>query len=80
MLLLPDLSPHSLGALLALYEHRAFVLGSLWEHPSPTKWGVELGKRHAGEIRRRCGPPRKAPRRHSTAGLLARLRTPPAAT
>ncbi|MDO5692973.1 MAG: glucose-6-phosphate isomerase [Pseudomonadota bacterium] len=50
VLLLPELSPRSLGALLALYEHRAFVLGALWGVNSFDQWGVELGKRHAGEI------------------------------
>ncbi|MCL1961000.1 MAG: glucose-6-phosphate isomerase, partial [Desulfovibrionaceae bacterium] len=74
MLLLPDLSPRSLGALLALYEHRAFALGSLWGINSFDQWGVELGKRHAGEIetalRTGQGPALDA----STAGLLERLR------
>lgn len=50
LLLLPDLSPRSLGALLALYEHRTFALGSLWGIDSFDQWGVELGKRHAGEV------------------------------
>ena len=40
----------SIGALLALYEHRTFALGSLWGINSFDQWGVELGKRHAGEI------------------------------
>ncbi len=81
VLLLPDLSACSLGALLSLYEHRTFVLGSLWGLNSFDQWGVELGKRHAGEIE-------AALQAHtegsvldaSTAGLLARLKTPPAAT
>ncbi|MEZ5605908.1 MAG: glucose-6-phosphate isomerase [Burkholderiaceae bacterium] len=81
VLLLPDLSPHSLGALLALYEHRAFVLGSLWGINSFDQWGVELGKRHAGEIEAALRAPTEGtPLDASTAGLLARLRTPPAAT
>jgi glucose-6-phosphate isomerase len=50
VLLLTDQSPRSIGALLALYEHRTFVLGSLWGLNSFDQWGVELGKRHAGEI------------------------------
>ena len=74
VLLLPDLSPHSLGALLALYEHRAFALGSLWGINSFDQWGVELGKGHADQIeaalRGGAGPALDA----STAGLLARLR------
>ena len=50
VLLLPDQSAQSIGALLALYEHRTFALGSLWGINSFDQWGVELGKRHAGEI------------------------------
>ncbi len=49
-LLLDRLNPESLGALLALYEHRVFVSGSLWGINSFDQWGVELGKRHAGPI------------------------------
>ena len=75
-LLLPDLSPRSLGALLALYEHRTFVLGALWGINSFDQWGVELGKQHAEEIRRalECGleDPRLDP---STRALAERLRT-----
>ena len=75
-LLLPDLSPRSLGALLALYEHRTFVLGALWGINSFDQWGVELGKQHAEEIRRalECGleDPRLDP---STRALAELLRT-----
>lgn len=49
-LLLPDLDAASLGALLALYEHRTAALGALWGVNSFDQWGVELGKRHAGDI------------------------------
>lgn len=49
-LLLSDLSQRSVGALLALYEHRTFALGALWGINSFDQWGVELGKRHAGPI------------------------------
>ena len=44
-LLLDDLSPHSLGMLIALYEHKVFVQGVIWEINSFDQWGVELGKR-----------------------------------
>lgn len=50
VLLLDDLSPQSLGALLALYEHRTFAAGSLWGLNSFDQWGVELGKQHAGDV------------------------------
>ncbi len=49
-LLLPDADAASLGALLALCEHRTAALGALWGVNSFDQWGVELGKRHAGDI------------------------------
>ena len=73
-LLLPDLSPHSVGALLALYEHRTFVLGSLWGINSFDQWGVELGKRHAGPIEAALKNGALDDLDPSTAGLLRRLR------
>jgi glucose-6-phosphate isomerase len=44
------LTPATLGALLALYEHRVFVQGVLWDVNSFDQWGVELGKELAGRI------------------------------
>ena len=44
-LLLKDLSPYNLGALIALYEHKIFVQGVLWNVNSYDQWGVELGKK-----------------------------------
>ncbi|MEQ9465156.1 MAG: glucose-6-phosphate isomerase, partial [Haliea sp.] len=41
---LDAVTPHSLGALLALYEHRTFCSGQLWGINSFDQWGVELGK------------------------------------
>ena len=38
------LTPHTLGALVALYEHSVFVQGSIWNIDSFDQWGVELGK------------------------------------
>lgn len=49
-LLLDDLSPESVGALLALYEHRTFVAGVLWGVNPFDQWGVERGKVLAEEI------------------------------
>ncbi|WP_337843247.1 glucose-6-phosphate isomerase [Rheinheimera sp.] len=43
-LLLPELSPYYLGALIALYEHKVFCQGVLWNINSFDQWGVELGK------------------------------------
>ncbi len=44
VLLLERLTPETFGALLALYEHKVFVQGSLWNINSFDQWGVELGK------------------------------------
>ena len=44
-ILLDELSPYSLGALIALYEHKIFVQGVLWDINSYDQWGVELGKK-----------------------------------
>ncbi len=45
-----QLTPHSLGALIALYEHKVFVQGTIWHVNSFDQWGVELGKVLAGRI------------------------------
>jgi glucose-6-phosphate isomerase len=44
------LTPASLGRLVALYEHKVFVQGSVWRINSFDQWGVELGKALAGRI------------------------------
>lgn len=44
ILLLNELSPKNFGALIALYEHKVFVQGSIWNINSYDQWGVELGK------------------------------------
>ena len=49
-LLLQQLSPASLGALIALYEHRIFVSGAIWNINSFDQWGVELGKQLAKQL------------------------------
>ena len=58
-LLIKKLTPESLGALIALYEHKIFVQGIIWNIFSYDQWGVELGKQlatsilneiHSGEI------------------------------
>ena len=45
-----SLNPATLGALLALYEHRTFCSGQLWGINSFDQWGVELGKEIGAEI------------------------------
>jgi len=49
-LLFSQLTPHALGALIALYEHITFVQGVLWGVNSFDQWGVELGKRLAHQL------------------------------
>ncbi|MBI3479076.1 MAG: glucose-6-phosphate isomerase [Nitrosomonadales bacterium] len=49
-LLFDKLDPHTLGMLIALYEHKVFVQGVVWNINSFDQWGVELGKQLAGKI------------------------------
>jgi glucose-6-phosphate isomerase len=49
-ILMQQLDPHSLGALLALYEHKIFVQGVIWQINSYDQWGVELGKQLGKEV------------------------------
>jgi len=49
-LLIEQLTPTSLGALIALYEHKLFVQGIIWNIYSFDQWGVELGKQLANSI------------------------------
>jgi glucose-6-phosphate isomerase len=73
-LLLDKLTPASLGALLALQEHRVFVSGAVWGIDSFDQWGVELGKLLARDIEPRLASGDASGLDGSTAGLLARLR------
>jgi glucose-6-phosphate isomerase len=50
VILAERLTPHSLGALVALYEHSVFTQGTVWEINSFDQWGVELGKALAQRI------------------------------
>lgn len=50
MLLIDRLTPQSLGKLIALYEHKTFCQGVIWNIFSFDQWGVELGKQMAGKI------------------------------
>ncbi len=50
MLVFNQLTPHSLGSLIALYEHKIYVLSVLWDLNAFDQWGVELGKKLAGPI------------------------------
>ena len=74
---LDALTPSSLGAFLALYEHRVWTSGALWGINSFDQWGVELGKALAGRLlpRLQDGPERGRTDGldASTAALLQRL-------
>ena len=73
-LLLDELTPTTLGALIALQEHRVFVSGSLWGLNSFDQWGVELGKVLAKDVQARLHSGDIEGLDASTAGLLQRLR------
>jgi glucose-6-phosphate isomerase len=49
-ILLDELNPRALGALIALYEHKVFVQSVIWNVNAFDQWGVELGKSLAGRI------------------------------
>jgi glucose-6-phosphate isomerase len=73
-LLLERLTPRSLGALIAMYEHRVFTSGALWGINSFDQWGVELGKAMCNDLLPRLASGDSAGLDGSTAGLLRRLR------
>jgi glucose-6-phosphate isomerase len=74
-LLLDRLDPHSLGALIALYEHRVFTSGAVWGINSFDQWGVELGKALCNQMLPRLASGDVSGLDASTAGLLSRLRS-----
>lgn len=49
-ILVKKITPRSLGSLIAMYEHKIFVQGIIWNIYSFDQWGVELGKQLAGKI------------------------------
>ena len=77
-LVLDALTPRSLGALIALYEHRVFTSGAVWHIDSFDQWGVELGKALSARLlpllEAGAEPAADAAIDPSTAGLLRRLR------
>jgi glucose-6-phosphate isomerase len=72
-LVLDALTPRSLGALIALYEHRVFTSGAVWGINSFDQWGVELGKALCNQLLPRLGSGNTTGLDASTAGLLKRL-------
>ena len=76
-LVLPRLTPFTLGQLVALYEHKVFCLGVLWNLNAFDQWGVELGKALAGRLTPLLrGEGDDGRFDASTRGLVAALRTP----
>jgi glucose-6-phosphate isomerase len=51
IILCQAMTPHSLGALIALYEHKVYVQSTIWGINAFDQWGVELGKKLAGGMR-----------------------------
>ena len=66
--------PESLGALIALYEHKTFVEGVLWGINSFDQWGVELGKTLATKVLAELEGGPAGDHDPSTADLIARLK------
>jgi len=73
-LMLDQLTPRSLGALIAMYEHRVFTSGAVWGINSFDQWGVELGKALCSDLLPRLASGDTSGLDASTAGLLKRLR------
>ena len=73
-ILLDRLDPESLGALLALYEHKTFVEGVIWGINSFDQWGVELGKTLATRVLGELTGGQPGSHDPSTSALIAKLR------
>jgi len=73
-IVLEQLTPRTLGALIALYEHKVYVQGSIWGINSFDQWGVELGKQLAQRVLEDLAAPEE-PSEHdaSTQGLIKRM-------
>ena len=76
-ILVPELTPHTLGQLIAMYEHKIFVQGAIWDIDSFDQWGVELGKVLAKNIYTELssGDQPNTPHDSSTAQLIERYRS-----
>ncbi len=74
MILADRLSPATLGALIALYEHKVFVQGTIWDVNSFDQWGVELGKVLAARIVPELGTGTPLAHDSSTNALIERYR------
>jgi len=70
-ILIDKLTPRTLGSLIALYEHKIFVQGVIWNINSFDQWGVELGKVLAGVILTELKKGETAGHDCSTTGLIS---------
>ncbi len=77
ILLGEQLTPFGLGALIALYEHKVFTQGVIWNVDSFDQWGVELGKQLASRIAPELTASKAPDLTHdgSTNGLIHRIRS-----
>ena len=73
--LIEKLTPKTLGALVAMYEHKIFVEGVVWNIFSYDQWGVELGKQLASVILDEFDTKKNASHDASTAQLLQRFKS-----
>ena len=69
-ILIKELTPKSLGSLIAMYEHKIFVQGIVWQVNSFDQWGVELGKVLAKVILPELNSDVKNKHDNSTTGLI----------
>ena len=69
-----EVSPHSLGMLIAMYEHKVFVQGVIWGINSFDQWGVEYGKVLAKTIEPELAGQGDAEHDASTLALIAYYR------
>ncbi len=65
-----QVTPYTLGSLIAMYEHKVFVQGVIWNVYSFDQWGVELGKQLAGAIEKELLGESEAAHDSSTNGLI----------
>ncbi|MDP5292521.1 glucose-6-phosphate isomerase [Oceanimonas sp. CHS3-5] len=74
VILCDELTPYNLGALIAMYEHKTFVQGWLWNINSFDQWGVELGKKLAARLIDDLATGTTSGHDSATNGLLAQIK------
>jgi glucose-6-phosphate isomerase len=74
VLIARELDPFTLGALIAIYEHTVFVEAAVWGINAFDQWGVELGKRVAGDIVESWNEPNTSKLDRHTAASMAMVR------